>query len=331
MPLHDTSYQHWEGAHLGLWHRRWTIAQNGLRACLQNRWMRHLVVLCWGAALAMTALLFLAGQLLVADSVIVQWVHNLSPDLQVFASMLTTWLEQHPEVSVRTTQDVLFYYFGTFLMTVSIFALGLAMPLLITRDLASNAIIIYASKAVSRGDYLLGKFSTAFGLLVMTWLGPVCAAWLVGNLLAPDWRFFWHSRVPLFHAIAYGLSSMVILSLLALGVSASSLKEKSTGALWFTWWIVGGVVAPIAAHTKPWLRHLSFNFNLDQLALAVFRLGDDLKIAQDNIPIFGSMLRNVRAETTAALNNPPIWGSLVGLLLMAAIAAIIVAKRVKPE
>jgi ABC-2 type transport system permease protein len=331
MPLHDTSYQHWEGAHLGLWHRRWTIAQNGLRACLQNKWMRHLVVLCWGAALVMTAFLFLVGQLLVADSIVVQWVRNLNPDLQVFASMLTTWLEQHPEVSVRTAQDVLFYYFGTFLMTVSIFALGLAMPLLITRDLASNAIIIYASKAVSRGDYLLGKFSTAFGLLVLTWLGPVCAAWFVGNLLAPDWRFFWHSRVPLCHAMAYGLSSMVILSLLALGVSATSLKEKSTSALWFTWWVVGGVVAPIAAHTKPWLRHLSFNFDLDQLALAVFRLGDDLKIAQDNIPIFGSLLRNVRAETIVALNNPPIWGALLGLLLMAALAAIIVAKRVKPE
>jgi hypothetical protein len=331
MPLHDTSYQHWEGAHLGLWRRRWTIAQNGLKACLQNRWMGHLVVLCWGAALAMTALLFLVGQLLVADSVVVQWVHNLSPDLQVFASMLTTWLEQHPEISVRTTQDVLFYYFGTFLMSASIFALGLAMPLLITRDLASNAIIIYASKAVSRGDYLLGKFSTAFGLLVLTWLGPVCAAWFVGNLLAPDWRFFWHSRIPLCHAMVYGLSSMVLLSLLALGVSATSLKEKSTPALWFTWWVIGGVVAPIAAHTKPWLRHLSFNFDLDQLALAVFRLGDDLKIAQDNIPIFGSMLRNIRAETTAALNNPPIWGALLGLLLMAALAAIIVAKRVKPE
>ena len=331
MPLHDTNYQHWEGAHLGLWHRRWTIAENGLRACLQNKWMRHLVVLCWGAALVMTAFLFLVGQLLVADSVVVQWVRSLNPDLQVFASMLTTWLEQHPEVSVRTAQDVLFYYFGTFLTSVSIFALGLAMPLLITRDLASNAIIIYASKAVSRGDYLLGKFSTAFGLLAMTWLGPVCAAWFFGNLLAPDWRFFWHSRVPLWHAMAYGLSSMVLLSLLALGVSATSLKEKSTSALWFTWWVVGGVVAPIAAHTKPWLRHLSFSFDLDQLALAVFRLGDDLKIAKDNIPIFGSLLRNVRAETIVALNNPPIWGALLGLLLMAALAAIIVAKRVKPE
>jgi hypothetical protein len=331
MPLHDTNYQHWDGVHLGLWQRRWTIARNGLTACLQIKGMRHIVMVCWIAALAMTAALFLVGQLLVADSIVVQSVGNFGPQLQNFAHTFTTWLEQHPEVSVRTTQDVLFYYFGKYLLRISIFALGMVLPVLITRDLASNAIIIYASKAVSRGDYLLGKFATGFGLLVLTWFGPICAAWFVGNLLAPDWRFFWHSRIALFHTLLFGVSSMAILSLLGLGVSALSSKEKATPAFWFTWWVIGGVLAPIAMQTKPWLRHLSFNYNLEQIALAVFRLGDDLKIAQDNIPIFGTMLRNIRAETMTALNSPPIGGALVGLLLMVVLAALVVSKRVKPE
>jgi hypothetical protein len=331
MPLHDTRYQHWEGAHRGLWQRRWTIAANGVTACLQNKWLRHVVVLCWVAGLAMTAALFLVGQLLVADSMVVQWSGNLNPQLQSFAKMLTTWLEQHPEVSVRTTQDLLFFYFGMWLMPVSIFALGMAIPVLVTRDLASNAIIIYASKAVSRGDYFLGKFATAFGVLALTWLGPVCAAWFFGNLLAPDWRFFWHARIPLYHVLVYGLSSMVLLSLLALGVSAISSKEKSSTGLWFTWWILGGVLAPIAMHTKPWLRHLSFNYDLEQVALAVFRLGDDLKITQDNLPIFGNMLREIPAERMAAVNHPAIWGALLGLVVMAAVAGVVLSKRVKPE
>jgi len=331
MPLHDTSYQHWQGAHLGLWRRRLVIARTSLMACLQTKGMRHLVLLCWVAALVMAAGLFMVGQLLVSDSVVVQWVANFNPGLQAFARLLTTWLELHPEVSVRTTQNVLFYYFCTYLMRMSIFALGMAMPLLITRDLASNAIIIYASKAVSRGDYLLGKFATAFGLIALIWLGPVCAAWFMGNLLAPDWRFFWHSRAALGHALVYGLGSMSILSVLALGVSAISIKEKSTAAFWFIWWIIGGVVAPIALQTKPWLRHVSFNYNLDQFALAVFRLGDDLKIAQDNIPVFGEMLRDIRAGTWSALNAPAIWGAALALSLMLGLAALVIGKRVKPE
>lgn len=331
MPLHDISYQHWTGTHRGLWNRRWVIASNGLTACLRNRFMQRVVMLCWFTALGMAAVLFLIGQLLVADSIVVQWVGNFNPGLQAFASMLTTWLEQHPEVSVRTTQDMLFYFFGTGLMRVSIFALGIAIPVLLTRDLASNAIIIYSSKAVSRGDYLLGKFSTAFGLLTLTWLAPVCAAWFVGNLLSSDWGFFWHSRVALFHALGYGLASMTILSLLALGVSAMSTKEKNTTALWFIWWIVGGVVAPIAIHTQPWLQHVSFNYNLDQIALKVFDLSSDLTIAQDNIPIFGQMLRGLRPETIAALNAPAFWGAILwsGTMLVAAVT--ITLRKVKPE
>ncbi|MDB6037755.1 MAG: hypothetical protein JWM99_1596 [Verrucomicrobiales bacterium] len=331
MPLHDASYKHWDGVHLGIWHRRLAITQNGLAACLQNKLTRHLVVICWLSALLMSGLLFLVGQLLVSDSIVVQWVGNFNPQLQIFAQLLTTWLEQHPDISVRATQNMFFYYFSTNLMRFSIFAIGIAMPLLVTRDLASNAIIIYSSKAISRGDYLLAKFATAFGLIALAWLGPVCAAWLVGNLLAPDWRFFWHARAALGHVLLYGLSTMVILSLLALGVSAISIKEKSTTAFWFIWWILGGVLTPIALQTKPWLRHLSFNFNLEQIGIAVFRIGDDIKTTQENIPILGDMLRKISARTIEGLSSPAIEGAVFALLLMLGLAGWIIRKRVRPE
>ena len=331
MPLHDIRYQHWEGDHIGIWKRRWVIAGNGIRSCLQVRGAWQMVGLCWMAALLMSAALFLIGQLLVADSIVVQWAGNLNPQLQNIVRMLTTWLAEHPEISVRTTQNLLFHYFCILLLPISIFILGAAMPLLITRDLASNAIIIYSSKALNRGDYLFGKFAMAFGLLTLTWLGPVCAAWLTGNLLAPDWRFFWHARAALGHALVFGLTSMTALSLLALGVSATSSKEKSTPAFWMIWWVVGWVITPIATHTQPWLRHLSFNYNLNQVALAVFRPGQDLKTAQDNIPMLGELLKNIRPETMNSLNSPSAWGGLLALGFMVAGAAWIIRRRVKPE
>src|SRR6187397_393147 len=100
MPLHDVSYKHWHGAHLGIRHRRLAIAFQGLKACLANRWMRHLVLLCWIAGLSLAAMLFAVGQLLVADSVIVEWTSGLNPMLQTFARNLMTWLDRHPEISV---------------------------------------------------------------------------------------------------------------------------------------------------------------------------------------------------------------------------------------
>ena len=148
MPLHDASYKHWDGVHLGLWRRRLAITRNGLTACLQHKLTRHLTVVCWVTALGVSGVLFFVGQLLVPDSIIVQWLTNLNPDLQMFAQLLTSWLQDHPDISVRATQNVLFYYFCSWLMRLSIFALGMAIPLLVTRDLASNAITIYSSKAV---------------------------------------------------------------------------------------------------------------------------------------------------------------------------------------
>lgn len=331
MPIHDIRYQHWEGIHVGLWGRRLVIARNGLMACLQTKGVWQLVGMCWMTGLVMSALLFMVGQLLVADSVVVQWAGNLNPQLQMFVRLLTTWLEEHPEISVRTTQNILFHYYSIFLLPVSIFALGIAVPMLITRDLASNAIIIYSSKAVSRGDYLFGKFSTAFGFMALTWLGPICAAWFVGNLVAPDWRFFWHSRAALGHVLSFVVSGMIVLSLLAMGISSVSMKEKSTPAFWYMWWIFGGVITPIAAHTQPWLRHLSFNYDLDQIAMAIFGPANDIKIAQDNIPLLGDMLRNIRPETMAALASPAYKGAMIALVLMVLLSALIIQKRVKPE
>jgi ABC-type transport system involved in multi-copper enzyme maturation permease subunit len=331
MPLHDATYQHWTGTHRGIWHRRAVIAANGLKACLANRWSRYVLLLCWVGGLAQAVVLFVIGQLLVKDSLIVQWASNLNPALQSFIQLLVSWLEQHPEISVRTTQNILFYYASGWLLPLSLAAIAQAIPHLVTRDLSSNAIIVYASKAVGRFDYVLGKFATVFGLLTLTWLGPLVAAWLVGNLLAPDWHFFWHARLALFNTLVYVLGSMFVLSLLALGVSAVSPKEKTTVTLWVAWWIVGYVLVGIAQATKPWLAHLSFKYNLDQFALTVFRLHDDLKRAQDNIPVLGDMLRRVNPKTIEALSHPATTGALIALALMAAAAVILVARKVKPE
>ena len=331
MPLHDAHYQHWKGEHTSIWARRRVIALNGLSACLQTKLLRHLAVVCWMSALVMTGFLFFLGQLLVPDSMVANWVTQMNKELQTFFRMLTDWLQYHPEISAGTMQNELFYFYCVYLMPLSVFALGMALPSLITRDLASSAIVIYSSKAVTRFDYLLGKFCTAFGVMTLTWLGPVCAAWFMGNLLAPDWKFFWYARLPLFHALIFGLSSMVILCLLALGVSAFSSREKATPAIWFTWWALGLAIQPIALHTLPWLRHLSFGYNVRQIALATFQLGRDLKTAQDAIPILGDMLKKVRPETRAALDNPTLAGALVGLALMLLAAGLILRKRVAPE
>ncbi|MBI4657505.1 MAG: hypothetical protein HY735_01440 [Verrucomicrobia bacterium] len=331
MPLHDVHYQHWEGQHLGIWHRRAVIAKQGLKACLQVKWMRYIVTLCWAGALLQVIVLFFLGQLLVPDSLIVQWLGNLNPRLQNIARGLMTWLAEHPEVSVRTTYNLLFYYFTSNLVTFTFIAIALAIPHLITRDLSSNAIVVYASKAIGWFDYLLSKLATIFGLMILTWLGPVCVAWFVGNLLSTHWHFFWHSRVALFHVLAYAISSMMVLSILALGISAVSSKARTTVSLWMVLWLLGNALVPIALQTKPWLKHLSLEHNLQQIALTVFHLKEDFQIAQNNIPLLGQLLRGLRDQRSFALENPESAGALIGIGVLVALSLIVIARKVKPE
>jgi ABC-type transport system involved in multi-copper enzyme maturation permease subunit len=293
--------------------------------------VRHLILLSWAAAVVAIAMLFMIGQLLVRDSIVVEWLGNLNPQLQAFAQALVTWLEQNPHISVRTTQNILFYLFSTQLVTLSFLAIPIAIPHLITRDLSSNAIVIYASKAVSRFDYLLGKFGTVMGLLVLTWLGPLVSVWLLGNLLAPNWNFFWHSRVAFGNMLLFVLIGMVFLSILALGVSAISSKEKAAVGMWVGLWIIGIALLGIARNTKPWLKYFSFSYNLDQISLGIFQLSADLERLEQNIPVFGPMLQGARRETRSGWENPEITGAIIGMSVMLIVAIAILWKRVKPE
>jgi ABC-2 type transport system permease protein len=331
MTLHDTQYKHWDGTHLGIWSRRAVIAGNGLKSCLQTKVMRYLVGVCWMASLVQITLLFFVGQLLVADSDVVRWIGHLDSRLQAVGRGLMGWLEQHPEISVRATYDLLFFFFSAYISTFSFVAIALAIPHLITRDLSSNAILVYSSKAVGRFDYLLGKFATVFGLMTLTWLGPVCLAWFFGNLLSTNWHFFWHSRAALGHALVYILSNMAIVSVVALGISAISTKAKVTVSLWVALWVLGNALVPIARQTKPWLKYFSIRFNLDQILLGVFQLQNDLKLAQDNIPFFGDMLRPLRRQNAWALQAPEWGGAIFGLTVLVGLSILVIAKKVKPE
>ncbi|MCF7707427.1 MAG: hypothetical protein K9N52_00815 [Verrucomicrobia bacterium] len=327
----DVHYRHYDGGYRGIWMRRCTIASAGLRSCLGNRWMRYLIALSWSGALAMVGVIFLLGQLLIEDSIVFTWLEELGPQLQNFAGALVTWLIEHPEISVRTTYNLLFYFFSTMISGLSFIAVAMVIPHLITRDLSSNAIVIYASKAVGRLDYLLGKLGTVLVVLCLTWFLPLIAAWFFGNLLAPDWGFFWHSRTALLKVFLYVGGSILFLGLVSLGVSAVSSKEKTCVGLWLFIWLFGNALVPLSMATKPWLKFFSFSYNLDQVALSVFRLNSELELAQANVPVLGRMLRGISSRTEEAWANPEIQGALIGLSIMILISAWIVWIKVKPE
>ena len=331
MSLYRSAYQHWNGQYQGIWYRRYAIAANGIQTAWTNKWTSNMVMVAWILSIVQAALLFGIGQLLVKDSVIYTLVEQLQPQLQTFANGLMSWIVAHPEISVRSTYSFIFYFFAGWMKTFSLIIIALIIPSLISRDLSSKAIIIYSSKAVSRFDYFLGKFFSVFGLVSAAWLLPVCSAWLLGGLLAPDWTFLWHSRMALFKSIGYIVFATSFLSILAMGVSAISTKEKSATVLWVVLWVLGNVLSNIGAKTEPWIRHLSFNYNLEQFSLKLFQPMTELTLLQDNVPVVGNLLRGIPLYRFPMFQQPQFSGAMLTCGIMTFIAILILNWKVKQE
>jgi ABC-2 type transport system permease protein len=139
-------------------------------------------------------------------------------------------------------------FFLTLLGWQSMLALFLAAfvgPGQISPDLANNALSLYLSRPFSRFEYVLGKMTVLVVLLsLMTWVPGLLLFALQGYLegwqwMADHWRF------------AYGLFVgawiwILILSLLALALSAWVKWKPAAGALMFgVFFVAGGFGATI--------------------------------------------------------------------------------------
>jgi len=271
----EQQYRRWEGSHEGIWRRRWVIAGGMLQGCLRGKWLQRLVAGCWIAALGQVILLFFYSQLVDSTSAVADWLGADDEGFAMLVFSLEMLIKQNPELAVSVPWKIVFGFYSLMLFWPTMLVLTIAVPRIISADLSSNAIVLYASKAVSRWDYLFGKLGAVAGLIILTWVGPILFAWLGGNLLAPSWKFFWLTREALFSSLIFGLVGLGFLAVLTLGVSALSPTAKVVTSAWLALWLLGwGMEAPASASRTDWMLHLSFRYNLSRVHTRVFSPGD---------------------------------------------------------
>jgi len=122
----------------------------------------------------------------------------------------------------------------------SLIIVALFIHRLIALDLASQAIVIYNSKALTRWDYLIGKFLIAICILSLVWIIPIVASWLIGNTLSPDIQFFLYTFPSLAKSLLVGFVAVLTFSLFALAVSSLAKRTGSAVAYWILGWISHG-------------------------------------------------------------------------------------------
>jgi ABC-2 type transport system permease protein len=241
MPIHDQGYRRYGGERAR--GRAWlVILGTGIRAMLRNRWWIVLMVGSWIQFLVRAVQFYIAANFSQAAIV--------APSAETFRDFFDK-------------QDLC-----VFIMTVW---LG---SKLISEDRRANALQIYLSKPLSRGEYIFGKLSILITfLLLITWV-PAMLLLLVQVVFAGNFAFV-RANIYLFPAITvFALVEVLVVSTSMLALSSLSSSSRFVGILYtalifFSNALYGVMRAVTGSSMVSWI---SFGNNVAQIGDLIFRV-----------------------------------------------------------
>jgi ABC-2 type transport system permease protein len=241
MPIHDQGYRRYRGGKAR--GRGWTvIATAGIRTVLAKKSFIGLMLMAWFPFIVRAVQIYAAANLPQAAF--------LKPTAETFRQFLD--------------QQQIFVFFVTVYIGAG----------LIANDRRANALQIYLSKPLTRGEYIFGKLAVLMTfLLLVTWV-PAIVLLIVQIAFAGNFTFF-RDNLYLFPAItvfSFIMVTMVAASMLALSSLSNSSRYVGilySAVIFFTQAIYGVVYAVTRSTAMSWL---SFSANLAQVGDVIFRL-----------------------------------------------------------
>jgi hypothetical protein len=321
----------WREKPLGLGYRRWTIMSTGLRQIFRHRFFRVLFAVAWFAGFLLAVSGFLFGQSVATGGWFESLAVHFGPRGESIVKALNGFVALYPDLCVGGLFTLIFYAHAIICLWLTLLGLTVMVPGLVTRDRATHALTLYLSRPLTSVDYLIGKLGIIFGVIATIWTGPLVAGWLLSMLFAPDRDFLTYSFVPFLHALLFNGIAMVALAAIALGVSAVSRSSRNTVLLWLGLWLVGGVIsAPVT--TSPWIRRACFTHDLTAARLGIFKIGDALVDAGNQLPLTDrSFADNMVRWGTAANAQADFGPGLAALGLFTALSSVVFLRKLQAE
>ena len=321
----------WREKPLGVGYRRWAIASTGLRQIFRHRFFRAVFAIAWLAGLLLAVFGFLLGQSLATGGWFESLATHFGPRAEAMITALNGFVALYPDLCIGGLFTLIFWAHSVICVWLTLLALTVMVPGLVTRDRATHALTIYLSRPLTSADYLIGKLGIVFGVITTIWTGPLVCGWLLSMLFAPDRDFLTYSVAPFLHALLFNGIGMVALAAIALGVSAVSRSSRNTVLLWLGLWLVGGIIAAPST-TSPWIRRASFTHDLTVVRLEIFRVGDALADAGNQLPLTDRTFANNLVRSGNAANaESDFGGGLAGLAIFAALSSVVFLRKLQAE
>jgi ABC-type transport system involved in multi-copper enzyme maturation permease subunit len=135
---------------------------------------------------------------------------------------------------------------------------------LICDDRRAGAHLLYFSRPLTRFDYLLAHFATAFSFGSLAGLGPGLLICIVATFNSPDFIFLTEKWPVIVATIGYSLLFVTVMSALILAVSALS-KRKSYAlaavfAVFMSTLALGGALSALMRERQWWMLSIASHF-----------------------------------------------------------------------
>jgi ABC-2 type transport system permease protein len=238
MPIFDQGYQHWSGTLSGYAWRWLTITRHGVRVGMKNPFLRIVVIASWLPAVGLAFMLCLWGLLEHKSALIAPLIPMLAGTFP--PEMLAD--PQHYRVEVWT---LCFHYFLQIELRVSMIVVLLVGPGLISQDLRFNALPLYFSRPLRRGDYFVGKLGVIGWFLSLVVILPSLIAYTLGLLFSMDFQTVRDTFPVLLTCLAYGAVIVLSAGTLILALSSLSRNSRYIALFWVALWFVSSIVAGI--------------------------------------------------------------------------------------
>ncbi len=320
----------WREAPKGVGYRRWTIVSTGLRQLLSTRFFKILLYVAWSMGVGIAALGFAFSQSIATGGWLESLARNISPRAEALVTALGGLVTLYPDICVTTVFTLIFWLHSYAGLVLSLLALTIVVPQIVTRDRASNALTIYLSRPLTSVDYLAGKFGIILGILLLLWTGPLVLGWLLSMVLSSERDFIVYSFTPFLRALAFNGIALGALAPIALGVSALSRSSRGTIMIWLGLWLVAGTVAKHPALSDR-LRTASFSYDLGEIRHRTFKLDAALREASADLPILSEEFAAGLKKSSQRVEPRNVRGAVIGLGVLGLLSAAVFFRRIRPE
>lgn len=240
MPLLDLGYRKWEGERTPRALRWLVVTITGALMIWRGYWLRTILALSLSPIIfTVIGFFFFEQGLQNGESQI--WISQIvrrSMGMEELALKIMT----NPEEARHEVWSLfLLTFFKQSQVYCMVVVLGLTAPRLISYDLRSRAYLLYLSRPLSPAEYLLGKASVLWFLLLAIATAPALCVYFFGVLISPTWKVVFDTWDLPLRILAATAALALPTSALAIFFSSMTTESRFAGFAWFATWIVGWV------------------------------------------------------------------------------------------